>query len=159
MDLEQQIQELVDGAPRDGKTPRAVRAIAPVLRQVAEQLKRPQYYILQTIDQRWVITTLSSQAQSEVEKHVVYAFANHQDAAVGSQVRQNSQMMALPVPVIHLLFQILALNTVDSIIFFDTPGNTETGTEIRCQAMQDLIQAQLKQTHLNRDSNLPPDIA
>ncbi len=159
MDLEQQIQELIDGAPQDGKTPGAVRAIAPVLRQIAEQLKHPQYYILQTVDQHWVITTLSSQAESGVERNIIYAFSSRQDVAVGSRVQQNSQMMALPLPVIHLLFQILALNTIDSIIFFDTPGNTETGTEIQRQRIQDLIQAQLKQTHLNRDSNLPPDIA
>lgn len=159
MDLEQQIQELVDGAPQDSKTPRVVRVIAPVLRQIAKQLKQPQYYILQTIDQQWVLTTLSSQAKSEVEKNVVYAFASQQDVAISSQVRQSSQLMALPIPVIHLLFQILALNTVDSIIFFDTPGDTETGVEISRQEMQDLVQVQLKQTHWNRDSNLPPDIA
>lgn len=158
MELEQQIQELVNGAPQDGKTPKAVRAIAPALRQIAEQLKQTQYYILQTLDQQWVITTLSSQAESEV-KNVVYAFASRQDVALGSQARQNSQMIALPIPVIHLLFQILALNTVDSIIFFDTPGDTEMGTEIRCQEVQELIQVQLKQTRWNQDSNLPPDIA
>lgn len=159
MDLEQQIQELVEGAPQDGKTPTTVRAIAPVLKQIADKLKYSQYYILQTLDQQWVITTLSGQAESRIEKNVIYAFSSRQDVAAGSQMQQSFQMIALPLPVIHLLFQILALNTIDSIIFFDTPGNTKTGTEIRCQEVQDLIQTQLKRTRLNLGSNLPPDIA
>lgn len=159
MDLEQQIQELIDGAPQDGTTANAVKAITPVLKQIAKRLKHTQYYILQTLEQQWVMTTLSHQTQPEVEKNVIYAFSNHRDASVSSSSWRGTQMMALPMPVIQLLFQILALSTVDSIIFFDTPGNIESGIEIRYQEMQDLIQVQLQQTGLNRNNNLPPNIA
>lgn len=159
MNLEQQIQELVDGAPQDGVTANAVKAIAPVLSQIAERLKRTQYYVLQTLEQQWVVTTLSSQTQPEIKKNVVYAFSSHRDASASSAAWRDTQMMALPTPVIQLLFQILALNGIDSVIFFDTPDNIETGTEIRRQEIQNLIQIQLQQTSLNRNNNLPPDIA
>lgn len=159
MNLERQIQELIDGAPQDGKTPSLIKAIAPALKQIAERLGHPQYYVLQSLEQRWLVTTLSSRAQPQVEKNVVYAFANHQDAAAGSKAQQDSRMIALPVSIIQLLFQILALDSVDSMIFFDTPGNIEMGVEIQRQEIQNLIQAQLQQIRRNQDSNIPPDIA
>ena len=60
MDLDSQIQTLVKEAPNDGVTSDAVIAIAPALKAIASQLKHPQYYILQTLDQSWVMTSLSS---------------------------------------------------------------------------------------------------
>lgn len=157
MELDQQIQELVNGAPQDGRTPHAVQAIAPVLEQVAKRLQHTQYYVLQTLDQRWVITTLSNRAQPEVEKNVVYVFPRLEDAAASPDALLDPQLVAMPIPVIQLLFQTTTLSSVDSIIFLDAPGNLELGTEISCQDVQTLIQTQLQQTLFR--NRVPPDLA
>lgn len=162
MDLDQQIQTLIDNAPQDGTTPRIVAAIAPALKLLASQLRHPQYYILQTIDRDWVLTTLSNRAMPDVEKHVIYAFPTRKDAAAGAFAPHDLRAIAQPVAVTHILFQMVALDTVDSTVFFETPGNLEAGTEVLRQDVQNLIQAQLQQ-HLSAPapnlSNFPPDIA
>ena len=161
MDLEQQIQVLIDNAPLDGVTPKAVEAIAPVLKFLASQLKHLEYQVFQTLDQGWVLTTLSNRAQPEVEKNVIYAFATLKDAADFQSV-SHPQILATAVPVTHILFQMLAIDTVTSTVFFDTPGNLAAGIEVRRDDLQQLIQTQLQQigsAPRSYPSNLPPDIA
>ena len=161
MDLEQQIQVLVDNAPQDGTTPKAIEAIAPVLTLVASQLQQLDYYILQTLDQGWVLTTLSNRAQPEIEKNVIYAFPTLKDAADFQSV-SDPEVLAVTVPVTHILFQMLAIETLTSIVFFDTPGNLTAGIEVRRDNLQQLIQTQLQQIRSvprSYPSNLPPDIA
>ncbi|NEP09948.1 MAG: hypothetical protein F6K14_06945 [Symploca sp. SIO2C1] len=163
MDLEGQIKILIDNAPADEITPQIVEAIAPVLIQLAHQLQHEEYYILQTLDHGWLLTTLSNRAKPEVEKNVIYAFPTLKDAAdFDSQSASDPQVMALPVPVTHILFQMLAIDNVNSLVFFDTPGNLASGTEVRRGDLQKLVQAQLKQAPpatQSYPSNLPPDIA
>ena len=161
MDLDQQIQVLIDNAPSDGTTPKIMEAIAPVLQLVASQLKHLEYYILQTLDEDWVLTTLSNRAQPEIQKNVIYAFPSLKDAADFQSV-SDPHILATPVPVTHILFQMLALETVTSIVFFDTPGNLAAGTEVRRDELQRLIQTQLRHSQSvprSYPSNLPPDIA
>ncbi len=68
MDLDEQIQTLIQNAPQDGTTPALVEAIAPILKQLAGQLRHSQYYIPQTLNQEWAITTLENRTQPSVEK-------------------------------------------------------------------------------------------
>ncbi len=161
MDLEQQIQVLIENAPQDGTTPKIVEAIAPVLTLIANQLRHSDYHILQTLDQGWVVTTLSNRAQPNVEKNVIYAFPTLKDATDFQSVA-DPQIIVATVPVTHILFQMLAIDTITSIVFFNTPGNLTAGTEVRRDDLQQLIQIQLQQTHSTPRSypnNLPPDIA
>lgn len=161
MNLDRQLQALIDGAPQEEGTAIGVAAIAPVLKALASQLKSLDYYIFQTLDQEWVMTTLSNRTQPDVEKNVVYAFATLKDAST-LQSKPDPQLIAQKVPVIDLLFQLLALDLVDSIVFFDTPGNLASGIEVRRQDLQSLIQTQLQQSpSLGRKNSrpLPPDIA
>lgn len=156
MNLDEQIQALVDHAPKDGSTPAAIEAIAPALKLIAGQLKHPQYYILQTLEQNWVMTTLSHRTQPTVSKNVIYAFPTLKDASVGPYAK-DPQVIAIPVPITHILFQMVAMQTVDSIVFFEIPGNSNAGTEVTRQDLQNLIQL-----HLQKDkgmSSVPPDIA
>src|SRR5919202_479487 len=113
MDLDQQIQVLIDNAPQDGVTPKVVEAIAPVLKLLAGSLQHSHYYILQTLDQGWVLTTLSNRAQPQFEKNVVYAFPTLKDAKAFQSV-PDPQVIALPIPVTHIVFQMFAMDTVDS---------------------------------------------
>ncbi|OLP18767.1 hypothetical protein BST81_08975 [Leptolyngbya sp. 'hensonii'] len=157
MDLDQQIQVLIEYAPKDGVTPKVVEAIAPALKRIAQKLRHPQYYILQTLEQSWILTTISNRANPGLEKNVIYAFSTLKDVAAGSQQSlRDSQILALPVPAIHILFQMMAMETVDSVVFFETPGNVDTGTEIKRTELQTLIQSYLQ---ANFSSNIPPNIA
>lgn len=158
MELEQQIALLIENAPADGVTSKVMEvAIAPILKAFASQLKHLEYYVLQTIDGGWVLTTLSNRTQQLLEKNVIYAFPTLKDAA-NFQGTSDPKVIASPVPVTHILFQMFALEKVDSTVFVETPNNLSAGTEVRRVDLQTLIQAQLEQFRAKPD-NLPPDIA
>lgn len=157
--LDQQIQLLIENAPQDGTTPELVAAIAPVLKQLAGRLRHSQYYIPQTVNQEWAITVLGNTTQPDEEKPVIYAYSTLKDVSHGPYLMQDPLMMALPVPVTHILFQMLVMDTVYSAIFFETPGNLNFGTEIQRQELMDLTQAHLLKSQSVRGATLPPDIA
>ncbi|MBW4581878.1 MAG: hypothetical protein KME42_20110 [Tildeniella nuda ZEHNDER 1965/U140] len=159
MDIDQQIQELINDAPQDGSTPTLVATIAPVLKFLASQLRHAQYYIVQTLNQNWAITALENRAQPGLEKNVIYAFSNLKDVSTGPYPMHDPQMIALPIPVTHILFQMLATEMIHSIIFFDTPGNTTAGTEIQREQLSGLIESHLLQTQQAPETTLPPNIA
>lgn len=160
MNLEQQMQALIDNAPQDGQTPMIMEAIAPVLKHFADRLQHSQYYILQSPHQSWLVTTLSNRNQPELEKNVIYAFTTPQDSLSfqpNSQPQNQFQNPVLAIPVLQILFQIFALTMVDSVIFFEVPGNTVNGTEVRRQDLATAIQSQLQQIrtiHKNSALNL-----
>lgn len=161
MDLDEQIQVLIDNAPSDGVTPQVVSAIAPVLKLLGGKLRRRQYYILQSLEQEWVVTKLRDRANPKVTKNVIYAFPTLKDVSAADSTEFEPQLVAIPIPITHILFQLFGLETVDSIIFFDTPGDTNTGIEIQRCDLQNLIQLQLQQssTHNSPFNQIPPDIA
>ena len=157
MDLQAQIQSLIDNAPQDGITPQLVAAIAPALMQITQKLRATQYYILQNPDGEWVLTTLSNKNNPQLQKQVIYAYPTLQDVSTTSGVGFDPQMIAAPIGVIEILFQMAALQPVDSIIFFDTPGTTANAVEIKRSLIQSIIESSLQQNR--RSSDIPPDIA
>ncbi|MDB9526544.1 hypothetical protein PN498_11130 [Oscillatoria sp. CS-180] len=152
-DLQQQIQTLIQDAPDDGVTGPTVEAIAPVLLTFASGLKHAQYYVLQTLNQNWVMTTLGNRKQPNTRKNVLYGFPTLKDAASDPLTSRDPQIMAIPTPVTRILFQMLALKSLDSVIFFDTPGNLKQGTEVRRQDFQAIVQAHLKESQGYIDPN------
>ena len=157
MNLRKQIELLINNAPRDGITPHLVSAIAPVLIAIAKKLRHSQYYIVQNSEQGWVLTTLSNRANPGWEKSVIYAFPTIQDVSLISYAGLDPQMLAKIVPVTHILFQLVALEPVDSVVFLETPGNTTHTVEIQRTELQDLVQQRLKQHQ--KGKQIPPDIA
>jgi hypothetical protein len=155
MDLEAQIQLLIDNAPQDGVTPKLVKTIAPVLKEIAQKLRHSQYYILQNLQERWVLTTLSNKTNPELEKQVVYAFSRLQDVSLSSSAGVDPQIVAKPMPVINILFQLVALEPVDSIVFFATSGTTNNTIEVRRSDLQKMIEQKLKPN----TKRVPPNIA
>jgi hypothetical protein len=155
-DLDQQIQVLIEQAPQDGTTPAAMQTIAPAIKAIAQQLKHPQYYILQTLEQNWVMTTLNNRNQPEMAKNVIYAFSALKDVSKSPHPLSDPQLVALPIPVTHILFQLIAIKAVDSIVFFETPGNTNAGTEVSREELQNMIRLYLQNL---RESSVPPNIA
>ncbi|WGV28767.1 hypothetical protein [Halotia branconii] len=157
MDLERQIQLLIDNAPQDGITPNLVTAISPVLSAIAQRLRHSQYYILQNSESEWVLTTLSNRANPGLEKHVIYAFSTIQDVSLIPSAGLDPQIVAKPLPVTHILFQLVALEPVDSIVFLETPGQTTHTVEVKRDELQKLMQQQVKQQQ--KLKQVPPDIA
>jgi hypothetical protein len=160
MDLDQQIQSLIEKAPPDGSTPQILEAIAPALLLLAEQLKHLEYSILQTFEQSWAITVLTNLKRPGREKSVIYAYPSLKDASRAVPVGDRVQPVLLPVT--HILFQMMALESLDSIVFFEIPGNLDVGTEVTREQVQKLIGVYLQQyrsASKSNSTNLPPDIA
>ncbi|OCR02160.1 hypothetical protein BCD67_13560 [Oscillatoriales cyanobacterium USR001] len=161
MNLDRQIQTLIDEATPDGTTPEIVAAIAPALKLLAQQLQHLEYYILQSLDGSWAVTTLSNRSQPNLEKRVIYAFSAAKDAKNAS-TSLNARIVTVSMPVTYVLFQMLALETIDSIIFFESSGRLDAGTEVMRSQVQNLIGSYLQEYQLRskaKFTNLPPDIA
>jgi non-ribosomal peptide synthetase component E (peptide arylation enzyme) len=162
MNLDEQLQKLCDEADRYGIAPVVMQqGIAPILKLFAEQLKHQEYFILQNLEQNWIITTISNTQQLEQAKKVIYAFTTVKDAA-NFQGSADASIYAIPLPVTHILFQILAIPELDSIVFLEIPGNINAGTEIRCDRIHEIIQERLQQLDeyiQSTTGNIPPDIA
>lgn len=157
MNVEQQIQALIEQAPSYGANPNDVKLIAPALKALARRLKHPQYFILQTLEQNWLMTTLTHRTQTELTKNVVYAFPTLQDATDSTQAPADPHIVALPTFVIHILFQMLAMKPVNSVVFFETPGDQQSGIEISQQMLHEAIRSYVQQQR--QKSQLPSDIA
>ncbi|MEA5512950.1 hypothetical protein [Nodularia sp. UHCC 0506] len=157
MDLKRQIELLINNAPRDGLTPHLVSAIAPVLISITKRLRHSQYYVLQSSEENWVLTTLSNRANPGLEKRVVYAFPTIQDVSLTSAAGLDPQMLAKIVPVTHILFRLVALKPVDSIVFLETPGETTHTCEIKRSELLHLLEQQIKQQQTGKQ--IPPNIA
>ena len=154
MELEQQLQILVNDAAKHGISPLVIeKAIAPVLRLFTQQLKHLEYYILQNLDDQWVLFTLSDRQQVQLEQKVIYAFPSLTDAAA-FQGSKDTHILATAIPVTHILFQLLALKPVDSIIFLEQRGNLSVGTKIERDKLNQLIQQQIQSL-----SNVPNNLA
>ena len=159
MNLDEQIQALIQNSPQDGSTPQVVEAITPALKLLAQQLQHLQYYILQNLSQNWVLTTLSHRSQSELEKRVIYAFPTLEDAS--SSISEDN-VLAVPIPVVHILFQMIAIEPLDSLVFFEKPGNLTNATEVKREDVQKLIGMYLRQYQTSSSSNsskIPPNLA
>ncbi len=152
--LDQQLQVLINQAPQDGQTPQIVRAIAPALKILGSKLQHPEYYILQTPDGRWVVTTLSHRRQPNTQKQVIYAFPDPDDAKSGSWMAQGTDAIARAIPVTHILFQTISIDTVDSLVFFERSGDIANGIEVSRDKIQSCIQAELT-NKLNAPRNSP----
>ena len=68
----------------------------------------------------------------------------------------NPQMMALPHPSTHLLFQLLSMKQVDSIIFMQKKGKGQ-GVEVPRTMLEQVMRSQLQQ--LKTKGEPPSDIA
>ncbi|MFM7528724.1 MAG: hypothetical protein ACKO63_09600 [Nodosilinea sp.] len=158
MELDAQVDRLVRNAQDHGLSPLAVTTIAPVLLAVAGQLHHGEYYVLQTLEQGWLMTTLTQRNQPDSQKNVVYAYPSLKDAAESQVANLDPQVMALPVPVVDILFQLLAMKPVDSLVFCETPGQNGQRVEVRRQDLEFLVQSQLKQAPLG-EVTPPPDLA
>ena len=153
MNLDEQVQKLIDGAP-DVESRMSVMAIAPTLQQVAATLPQTTYYICQSQQGESVITTLRHNRQPNLEIKVIYAFTKTEDI-VGFDGGSLATQSAVEVPVIQLLFYLLAFPEIDRVVFLNNSQNLDIGKEISRQSLEDSIEQKLQQAS---KSQLPPDI-
>lgn len=151
MELEQQLRILIDEAAQYSIAPAIMeRAIAPVFERVAQQLTHLEYYVLQNLSEDWIISVMSNGKGS---KKVIYAFTTVQDAK-NFNTSQESDILAISLPVVQILFRLFSVQQIDSIIFFEQSGNTSGGVELKRRDLQNYLQQQLQQL-----KTTPPDIA
>ncbi|NJM56919.1 MAG: hypothetical protein HC857_05090 [Synechococcales cyanobacterium RU_4_20] len=161
--LDQQIEILVQQAPQDGVTVNLIKVIAPLLKQTASQLRHPEYHVIQGEGEGWLLTTLSNRVRPEQEKSVIYAFPTEDDAQEYAARNNDHRTLVVSVPIIHILFQLIALQQVDSVIFVEHAGGAPTGTEVACGGFRRQIQQQIEAYQAQLSStfkpSIPPDIA
>jgi len=154
MDIDQQLQTLIDQSPQDGVTPAVIKnAVNPVLKAFTAKLKYSEYFVYQSVEGNWLLTTLNNRQHPNLEKKVIYAFSRLDDARQFQGNGADAQLTAQPMPTTHILFQLFSLKRLDSIIFMETPGDLNQGTEIHRQALQSAIQKQLAEYQKQAASN------
>ncbi|ACK65388.1 conserved hypothetical protein [Rippkaea orientalis PCC 8801] len=164
MNLEKQLEILTKEAPQYGVSSEVMeKAVIPVLKFFASQHQNTDYFVLQSRDRQWVVTTLQNREQPQLSKRVIYGFATRKDAT-SFQGIVNPNIVAVSLPITHLLFQMFALSQVDSLILMDIPNNTMDGMEIERANLENMIQQQLRRAKLELPSQfkgrkIPPNLA
>jgi hypothetical protein len=162
MKLDRQLQILIEEAPQQGISTVVVeKAVAPVLSAFATQLQHLEYYVLQNREGEWIVSAIANIERPQQQKQVIYSFPTAEDA-LHAQANSNLPLESISVPVTHLLFQLFALEEVDSLIFLETPGNLEKGIEIPRTSLQTSIQKQLQQlknTPIPKSQTIPSNLA
>ncbi|AFY93936.1 hypothetical protein [Chamaesiphon minutus] len=153
MNLDQQVQALIDGAP-DVESRLSVTAIAPILQQFAATLPHITYYICQSPQGEWVITTLRNQLKPNLEIQVMYAFTSVEDVQKFNSGLLASSL-AIEVPVIQLIFYLLAFPEIDRLVFLNDSEDLNKGQEITRDSLEESIARKLDR---DRSSQLPPDV-
>jgi hypothetical protein len=162
MKLDRQLQILIEEAPQQGISTLVVeKAVAPVLRAFASQLQHLEYYVLQNREGNWIVSAIANIERPQQQKQVIYSFPTSEDAT-HAQANFNLKLENVSVPVTHLLFQLFALEGIDSLIFLETPGNLEKGIEIARTSLQKSIQEQLqklKNIPVPQSKTIPSNLA
>ncbi|BAY50843.1 hypothetical protein NIES2134_115780 [Thermostichus vulcanus NIES-2134] len=144
MDLLTQVDELIANAPDDPPTVAAVQAIAPILYEEAQRYGQTVYYVLQTRDGQWQVITLEEQHPPHQQKNVIHAYGSEAMA----QEACDEQVIPVAMPIIPLLFQLLAAEPVDSLMILEADG--ERAWEVGRQSLLAQVRSVL---------SAPPDIA
>ena len=154
MNLDRQIQSLIEDAP-DIESQISVAAIAPVLQELAATLPMTEYYICQSPAGEWEISTLRHRQQPNLEIQAIYAFAQIEDIAKVNRGELKSTSAA-KIPIVELLFQMLAIPTLDRAIFFNNSQHLDRGQEISRSQLLSLIADRLES--IDTIPSLPPDV-
>lgn len=155
LELNQQIQALIEGAPPETDLKQAIEVVAPVIRTVAQQLQHSEYYILQSVSNQWLQATVAHKDNPNQTKRIVYAYPSLSAAAGDRLAKSNPGLMALPIPIARLLFQLPSIEPVDSIIFLETESRNQA-VEVRRSDLKQMFQAHLQQS---MKPPIPPNIA
>ncbi|MEM8642958.1 MAG: hypothetical protein AAGG51_29700 [Cyanobacteria bacterium P01_G01_bin.54] len=150
MSLEQQVIPLIQQAPDYGVNAVVMeQAIAPVLLELARSLAHPEYYLLQGPNQQWVSNTLVPKESQFPTKTVINLFMD-EASALAFPNQTGEPLTAQRVPVVELLFQLLALKPIESFLIHEEPLPTQKIEEIKRSELQKAIQQSLQQFKAGR---------
>ncbi|MEM8503939.1 MAG: hypothetical protein AAF716_12390 [Cyanobacteria bacterium P01_D01_bin.1] len=155
MTIDQQLQSLIDAAPPEANLGPAIRVVSPIIRGVAQQLQHLEYYILQSVSRQWLQATIARKDNPDQPKRVIYAYSSLSSAAGDKLATSNPDLMALPVPVAQLLFQLPSIDPVDSLIFLEDESRNRA-VEVRRNDIRTMFQSQLARSI---KPQVPPNIA
>ena len=155
MTIDQQLQSLIEEAPSSANLKEAIQVVSPVIFEVARQLQHLEYYILQTGGRQWLQATIAHKDNPTQPRRVIYAYSSLSSAAGDKLAASNPNLMAVPVPVAQLLFQLPAISPVDSLIFLETEARDQA-VEVRRRDLKAMFHSRLSQ---RAKSHVPPDIA
>ncbi|MEM6451368.1 MAG: hypothetical protein AAF703_13750 [Cyanobacteria bacterium P01_D01_bin.105] len=159
MDIDQQLQNLIDGAPPEAGLQQAIETVAPVIRAIAHQLKHSEYFILQSVSKQWLQATIAHKDAPTQPKRVIYAYPSLTAAAGDKLAKSNPGLMALPMPAAELLFRLPSIEPVDSLIFIETEARDQA-IEVKRSEIKTMFQTQITQNmSSSHQTQLPPDIA
>jgi hypothetical protein len=154
MNLDRQIRVLIDDAP-DLESQMSVAAIAPVLQQVAATLPLTEYHLCQSLAGEWEISTLRHLQQADLEIQVIYAFAKIEDIATVNREKFRPELV-VKIPIVQLLFQMLATPELDRVIFFNNSQLLDRGQEVVRAELLELIAESFRS--IDAPPSLPPDV-
>ncbi len=155
MTIDQQLESLIETAPPEANIKQAIQVVAPVIRSVAQQLQHLEYYILQSAGRQWLQATITRKDHPAEPKRVIYAYPSLSAAAGDKLSTSNPGLMAIPMPVAQLLFQLPSISPVDSLIFLENEARDQA-IEVRRDDVKAMFQSQLAQSI---KPQVPPDIA
>jgi hypothetical protein len=136
MDIQAQVQTLIDETPDDQTLQAGIKVVAVVLGQIAQGLGHTQYYVLQNLQQQWQVTTLQNRTNSDLQKTVLYAYGHLADA---TRMGRTADLIAIPIPIVQLLFQFFSFDQVESILFMDEANTLDQVRELQRQDLQSLV--------------------
>ncbi len=155
MTIDQQLKVLIEAAPPEANLKQAIQVVAPVIRSVAQRLQHLEYYILQSAGRQWLQATIARKDAPSEPKRVIYAYPSLSAAAGDKLSASNPGLMATPIPVAQLLFQLPSISPVDSLIFLENEDRDQA-IEVRRDDIKAMFQSQLAQSI---KPQVPPDIA
>ena len=155
MTIDLQLQSLIEAAPPEANIKQAIQVVAPVIRNVAQQLQHLEYYILQSASRQWLQATIAHKDRPTEPKRVIYAYPSLRAAAGDKLAASNPGLMAIPIPVAQLLFQLPSISPVDSLIFLENEARDQA-IEVRREDIRSMFQSRLSQS---LKPQVPPDIA
>ncbi|EDX87100.1 hypothetical protein S7335_4807 [Synechococcus sp. PCC 7335] len=155
MTIDRQLQKLIEDAPSEANLRKAIQVVSPIISNIASQLQHLEYYILQTANRQWLQATIAHKDNPTQSKRVIYAYPSLSSAAGDKLAASTPNLMAIPVPVAQLLFQLPSITPVDSLIFIETEARDQA-IEVRRDDIKAMFHSRLSQ-HARRQ--VPPDIA
>ncbi len=144
MELTQQVTNLITEAPADLQS--AIAAMAPVLESAAKTLGQLSYWVGCSGEGDWLVVTLQH-PQTQEEKKAIYCFSHEADL----QQSNKTAMDTVEIPTIDLLFQLLALEGVDQLVFFNSIEFAQ-GRTLERAGLQRAIEGHLRQVSQEANS-------
>jgi hypothetical protein len=139
-------QALLQSAPQHQLPEPVMQQVVLLLLQVAQALDHDQYTVLRYPDQAWLTVQTDPTPQHPQGQAWIPAYGHPQEAAL-SQVELGSagiQLQLEQMGIVDLLFLCLGVRGADGFVFYDSPGDRQSGKTVTRTALQQELNRQLQ---------------